>query len=128
VTATEELARQVAVDFLAAMSARDLSRLQTLLAPGFFMTVSGNHRFTRLEDFFAHSRARQGAVRKHVEGFDVSVNGDAAVVYSFGTMSGTWLDGSAFQGVRFVDRFGLWHGLIATLDVFSDMAEFRPDT
>jgi hypothetical protein len=90
------------------------------------MTVSGNHRFTRLEDFFAHSRARQGAVRKHIEGFDVSVDGDSAVVYSFGTMSGTWLDGSAFQGVRFVDRFGLQGGMITTLDVFSDMAEFRP--
>jgi ketosteroid isomerase-like protein len=128
VTAAAERARQVASDFFAAMSARDLPRLQTLLAPGFVMTVSGNHRFSRLEDFFAHSRARQGAVRKHVEGFDVSVNGDAAIVYSFGTMSGTWLDGSAFQGVRFIDRFGLQHGLIATLDVFSDMAEFRPAT
>jgi hypothetical protein len=74
----------------------------------------------------AAERARQGAVPKHVEGFDVSVNGDSAVVHSFGTMSGTWLDGSAFQGVRFVDRFGLQSGLIVTLDVFSDMAEFRP--
>ena len=122
-----ERARQVAGDFFAAMSARDLPRLQTMLAPGFVMTVSGNHRFTRIEDFFAHSRARQGAVRKHVEGFDVNVAGQSAVVYSFGTMSGTWLDGSAFQDVRFVDRFGLRNGLIATLDVFSDMAEFRPD-
>jgi ketosteroid isomerase-like protein len=126
VTAAVELARQVASDFFAAMSARDLPRLQTLLAPDFVMTVSGNQRFSRLEDFFAHSRARQGAVRKHVEGFDVGVDGDSAVVYSFGTMSGTWLDGSAFQGVRFIDRFGLQHGLISTLDVFSDMAEFRP--
>ncbi len=122
-----ERARQVAGDFFAAMSARDLPRLQTMLAPGFVMTVSGNHRFTRIEDFFAHSRARQGAVRKHVEGFDVNVAGQSAVVYSFGTMSGTWLDGSAFQDVRFVDRFGLRNGLIATLDVFSDMAEFRPN-
>ena len=92
------------------------------------MTVSGNHRFTLLEDFFAHSGARQGAVRKHVDEFDVRVEGDSAVVYSVGTMSGTWLDGSAFQGVRFVDRFGLQNGLIVTLDVFSDMAEFRPAT
>jgi ketosteroid isomerase-like protein len=128
VTLAAERARRIASDFFAAMSARDLARLQTLLAPGFVMTVSGNHRFSRLEDFFAHSRARQGAVHKHVEGFDVSVDGGAAVVYSFGTMSGTWLDGNAFQGVRFVDRFGLRNGLIATLDVFSDMAEFRPDT
>jgi len=126
VTAAAERARQVASEFFAAMSARDLPRLQALLAPGFVMTVSGNQRFTRLEDFFAHSRARQGAVRKHIEGFDVSVNGDSAVVYSIGTMSGTWLDGSAFQGVRFIDRFGLQSGLITTLDVFSDMAEFRP--
>ncbi len=125
-SAAAERARQVAGDFFAAMSARDLPRLQTVLAPGFVMTVSGNQRFTRLEDFFAHSRARQGAVRKHIEGFDVSFNGDSAVVYSFGTMSGTWLDGSAFQGVRFIDRFGLQSGLITTLDVFSDMAEFRP--
>ena len=127
-SAAAERARQVAGDFFAAMSARDLTRLQTLLAPGFVMTVSGNHRFTRLEDFFAYSGARQGAVRKHVDEFDVRVEGDSAVVYSVGTMSGTWLDGSAFQGVRFVDRFGLQNGLITTLDVFSDMAEFRPAT
>ena len=126
-SAAAERACQVAVDFFAAMSARDLPRLQALLAPGFVMTVSGDHRFTRLEDFFAHSRTRQGAVRKHVAGFDVNATGDAVVVYSYGTMSGTWLDGSVFQGVRFVDRFGLQGGLIATLDVYSDMAEFRPD-
>ena len=126
-SADTERARQVAGDFFAAMAARDLPQLQKLLAPDFVMTVSGNHSFRSIEDFFAYSRTRQGMVKKHIEGFDVSACNDTAVVYCRGTMSGTWLSGAAFSGVRFVDRFGLQSGLIATLDVYSDMADFRPN-
>lgn len=119
---------EVAAAFFAAMARRDVAGIKALLAPGFIMTVSGNHRFTDIEAFFAYSRTRQGAVRKQIAGYDVSQTGGTITVYAHGTMSGTWLDGSPYEQVRFVDRFEIQQGQISKLDVFSDMAEFRPST
>ena len=47
------------------------------------------------------------------------------VVYCFGTLSGEWLDGTPFAGIRFIDRFTLRDGLLADQTVWNDMGEFR---
>lgn len=117
---------EIAAGFFSAMARRDVAVVKSLLAPGFVMTVSGNHRFTDIEAFFSYSRTRQGAVRKHVAGYDVCHGNGKSIVYAHGTMSGTWLDGSPYENVRFVDRFEIERDRILKLDVFSDMAEFRP--
>ncbi len=49
--------------------------------------------------------------------------GDEAIVFCRGTLSGEWLDGSSFEGVRFVDRFELINRMIARQDVWNDLAE-----
>ncbi len=46
-----------------------------------------------------------------------------ASVYCFGTLGGEWPDGTAFDGIRFIDRFELQGGLITRQDVWNDMAE-----
>ena len=48
-----------------------------------------------------------------------------AVVYTQGTLSGEWPDGSAFSGIRFIDRFELTGGKITRQDVWNDMGEVR---
>jgi hypothetical protein len=40
-----------------------------------------------------------------------------------GTLHGVWLDGTPFEGIRFIDRFELADGRIQRQDVWNDMAE-----
>ena len=122
--------RAIAIDvvreFLDALGRRDLEAARAYLAPGFTMTVSGNHRFRSLPEFAAFSASRNGPVRKHIDGLEACEAPVGVAVYASGTMSGHWLDGTAFQGVRYCDRFVLRDGLIAEMQVWSDMADFRP--
>jgi len=47
-------------------------------------------------------------------------------VYCTGTLEGVWLDGRAFSGVRFIDRFEVAEGRIRRQDVWNDLAEVAP--
>jgi ketosteroid isomerase-like protein len=122
--------RAIAIDvvreFIDALGRRDLEAARAYLAPSFTMTVSGNHRFRTLAEFAAFNASRNGPVHKHIDGLEACEAPAGLSVYASGTMSGHWLDGSAFQGVRFCDRFVLRDGLIVEMQVWSDMAEFRP--
>jgi ketosteroid isomerase-like protein len=120
------IAIDVVRDFLDALGRRDLEAARAVLAPGFVMTVSGNHQFRRLEDFTAFSATRNGPVRKSIDGLEASEAPTGIAVYAMGTMTGTWLDGTPFQGIRYCDRFVLRDGRIVEMQVWSDMAEFRP--
>ena len=42
-----------------------------------------------------------------------------------GTLHGRWLDGSAFDGIRFIDRFEIRGGRIVRQDVWNDAGELR---
>lgn len=108
--------------FLAAMEARDLDAARALTGPGFRMTFPGGARPETLEALVAWARPRYRWVRKSYEGFDVA--GD--VVYCFGALAGEWPDGTAFAGVRFIDRFEIAEGRIVRQDVWNDLAEARP--
>ena len=122
--------RAIAIDvvreFLDALGRRDLEAARAYLAAGFLMTVSGNHRFNSLAEFASFSATRNGPVRKQLDGLEACEAPAGIAVYASGAMSGSWLDGAPFHGVRFCDRFVLREGLIAEMQVWSDMAEFRP--
>jgi len=45
------------------------------------------------------------------------------VVYSIGTLYGEWIDGTPFEGNRYVDRFVVQDGQIVKMDVWNDSAE-----
>ncbi len=120
------IAIDVVREFLAAMGRRDLDSARACLAPDFLMTVSGNHRFDDPSGFAAFSAQRNGPVRKQLDSLEVCEAPAGIAVYATGTMSGSWLDGSGFKNVRFCDRFLLRDGRIADLQVWSDMADFRP--
>ena len=44
-----------------------------------------------------------------------------------GTLHGEWPDGTAFEGVRFVDRFTIANGKITSQMVWNDLEAARPD-
>lgn len=107
--------------FLRLMEARDLAAASALLAPGFRMVFPGGVEMERLEELVAWSRERYRWVRKT---FDrIESTGEA--VWVSGKLAGEWLDGRAFEGIRYVDRFELKDGLIVRQDVWNDMGEAR---
>lgn len=110
--------------FLAAMEARDLAAAGGVLADGFTMTFPGNMRMTTLAELVAWAKPRYRFVRKSYEAFE-AVPGQPAIVWCFGTLSGEWPDGAAFDGIRFVDRFEVTGGLLSRQDVWNDIAEIR---
>lgn len=107
--------------YLAAMEARDLPAARARLAPGFTMTFPGGVTMTRLEDLIAWSAQRYRGVKKSFERFDTL----GGLVYCFGQLSGEWPDGTAFAGIRFIDRFEVSGGLILRQDVWNDLGEAR---
>lgn len=111
-------------DYLAAMERRDLNAAASMLGEGFSMQFPGAPRMARLEELVEWSRPRYRFVAKTYERFD-SVPGDPAIVYCFGTLSGEWNSGDAFEDIRFIDRFEISNGKITRQDVWNDMAEVR---
>ncbi len=114
--------------FLDCMQERDLDSAAALLAPGFSMRFPGSQVLHRLEELVEFSRGRYRNVSKIYDRFDATWTDEGAIVYCFGTLYGHWLDGSAFEGIRFIDRFEVTDGLISRQDVWNDIALHLPAT
>lgn len=111
--------------FLGLMQARDLAGAARFLAPGFQMLFPGGARLHRLEELVQWASTRYQRVGKTYERFDECWSDEGSTVYCFGTLHGVWLDGSAFEGIRFIDRFEVVDGLFTRQDVWNDLAETR---
>lgn len=74
----------------------------------------------------AFNKARYAWVKKRFESTEIVAGAlDAyAVVYNRGTLYGEWLDGTPFEGNRYVDRYVVRDGLITEMDVWNDSAEW----
>jgi hypothetical protein len=113
-------------DYLGAMEQRNLEAATARLAPGFTMTFPGGAVFRRPEDLVDWAKGRYRSVAKTYERFDEATgDGHGAVVYCFGTLHGEWLDGTGFDGIRFIDRFVVKAGRIIDQQVWNDLAEVR---
>jgi len=113
--ASEQIVRQ----YLDAMERRDLAAAKALLAPGFYMLLPGGKRYQSLEALVEGARGRYRSAKKTYERFDAA--GD--VVYCYGTLYGELLNGEAYSGIRFIDRFTVRDGKLADQMVWNDMAE-----
>ena len=111
--------------FLGLMQERDLPAAQALLAPGFEMCFPGGATMHRLEELVQWARQRYQRAAKTYERTDCCTTDGRTVVYWMGTLHGVWLDGTPFEGIRFIDRFELADGRIQRQDVWNDMAELR---
>jgi phenylpyruvate tautomerase PptA (4-oxalocrotonate tautomerase family) len=116
-------ASDIVRSFLTTMESRDLEGAKSYLADGFKMTFPGNAQFNELEELIDWSRERYQSARKEYQKFDESFGPEGVTVYCFGTLSGMWLDGTQFSGVRFIDRFSVVDGKLADQRVWNDMAE-----
>jgi hypothetical protein len=118
-------ASDIAKKYLTTMEARDLATAETCLAPGFTMTFPGGTAFSRLQDLVVFARDRYRFVKKTYDRFDEAPAADGTIVYCYGTLSGEWLDGTAFSGIRFIDRFTVRDGKLADQLVWNDLADHR---
>ncbi|MBJ3778884.1 DUF4440 domain-containing protein [Acuticoccus mangrovi] len=117
---------EVVETYLAAMERRDLAAASAFLAAGAELVFPGGARFTRLEDLVAWSAGRYQRVGKRFDRFDAAPAEDGVVVTVTGTLYGVWPDGSAFEGIRFVDVFRLVAGAIVLQEVWNDLALHAP--
>lgn len=116
----------VATAYLAAMEVRDLARAKSFLAPGVAFIFPGGARLTDIDAIVAGSAKRYQFVGKHIDGIDAAAAADGGVVvYVRGRLHGRWLDGSAFDGIRFIDRIEVRDGLIVRQEVWNDSGEVR---
>lgn len=109
--------------FLDAMENRDLELAFNHLSPDFRMTFPGNIQFTELEELVAWGKTRYRSISKSYTRFDESTDGEDAIVYCFGTLSGTLPDDTSFERIRFIDRFTIRDGKLLDQQVWNDMGE-----
>ncbi len=109
--------------YLGLMEERDLEAASAYLADDVSIVFPGGRTFTSLAEQVASSAGRFRGVTKTFEQVDVASASDRDIVYVFGTLGGEALDGSTFQGIRFIDRFVLEGGLIVSQMVWNDLAE-----
>ncbi len=117
---------QLVTRYLARMEARDLEAASAMLADGFQMVFPGTGPMTELSELIAWSKDRYRFVKKTYTAVEAFQGEAAAVVYARGALSGEWPDGTAFDGIRFIDRFEVQDGKLLRQDVWNDIAEERP--
>jgi hypothetical protein len=110
--------------YLGLAEAGRLDEADALLAEGAFMVFPGGHRYASCRERSAHSRLLYNSVRKTPEQFVAIVDEHGRDgVLTWGTLSGTDLDGEPFEGVRYADLFILNEdGQIAEQYVWNDLA------
>ena len=116
-------AAKIVRTYLRLVEERDLDAASEFLADDVLIVFPGGRTFGSLTDQVASSAGRFRSVKKTLDQLDVVSDGAETTVYVYGTLAGQALDGSSFDGVRFIDRFALNDGQIVSQMVWNDLAE-----
>src|SRR3954447_168425 len=109
--------------YLTASMIPDPDAAAAYMAPGTVITFTGGRDFDHPRGPTGFNAKRYRWVKKKMDRFDVCPGDGETVVYSVGTLYGEWMDGTAFEGNRYVDRFVVRNGQITKMDVWNDSAE-----
>lgn len=113
---------QLVQDYLMAMEQRELDKAQGFLGPDFVMTFPGSGKMTSLDQVVEWSKDRYRFVQKTLTSVNVAYELDKTLVFVDGTLSGQWVDGTPFEGIRFIDRFEICDDKLVRQDVWNDLA------
>ncbi len=124
----ESLSTEEAIDraerYLAAMEARELDSARGFLSDrGLTLVFPGGRVFSSIDEIVANSGRRYARVGKHIDRRSAWAEGGAVHVLIAGTLHGAWPDGTAFDGIRFIDLFEFRGGLIVRQEVWNDAGE-----
>src|SRR3977135_4472837 len=98
-------------------------RPATYMKPGMVITFTGGREFDHPRGPTGFNARRYRCGKKKMDRFYVCHGADETVVYSIGTLYGEWIDGTPFEGNRYVDRFVVKGGQIVKMDVWNDSPE-----
>ncbi len=95
-------------------------------APDLEIRFTGNRLMHDPAEATAFNKSRYKWVKKKFGPTHVVAGGGAeeTIVYQTGTLYGEWLDGTPFEGNRYVDRYFVRHGKIVKMEVWNDSAEW----
>ena len=115
--------------FLRLIMIPDPASASRYTAPGLQIRFTGGRVMDTPAQCTAFNQSRYKWVKKRIErtetvGHSGAAAADETVVYSLGTLYGEWPDGTPFEGNRYVDRYVVRGGLITTMDVWNDSAEW----
>ncbi|MBR1233626.1 nuclear transport factor 2 family protein [Bradyrhizobium sp. AUGA SZCCT0182] len=114
---------EVVEAYLTASMIPDPDAAAAYMKSGTIITFTGGREFDHPRGPTGFNAARYRWVKKKMDRFDVCPGADETVVYSIGTLYGEWIDGTPFEGNRYVDRFVVRGGQIVKMDVWNDSAE-----
>ncbi len=119
-------AARIVEEFLRVIMIPDPAGARAFTAPDMQIRFTGGRIMKQPGDTSAFNAGRYAWVKKRFERTDVVANAtdEEAIVYNIGTLHGAWLDGTPFEGNRYVDRYVVRHGLITQMDVWNDSAEW----
>ena len=109
--------------YLTASMIPDPDAAAAYMKPGTIITFTGGREFDHPRGPTGFNARRYRWVKKKMDRFDVCPGDGETVVYSIGTLYGEWIDGTPFEGNRYVDRFVVQNGQIVKMDVWNDSAE-----
>lgn len=118
-----DIARQPIDRFIQAVNAGDAEAAQRHVAPEGRLVFPGPVTFHRVADFLALSGPRYQRVGYTYGAMELAQFEGRTVVYAQGTVAGVFANGTAFDNVRYIDRFEIRDGLIVSKEVWSDMAD-----
>lgn len=112
--------------YLTILMKPDPEGARRFVAPDLAIRFTGGRAMRDPAECAAFNASRYKWVRKRFEATEVVAGATEAhaVVYNRGTLYGEWLDGTPFEGNRYVDRYVIKDGLIVQMDVWNDSAEW----
>ena len=118
-------AKHIVEEFLRIIMIPDPVAARAFVSPQLRIRFTGAREMKDPTECSAFNASRYKWVKKKFEQTDVvaSDSDDEAIVYNIGTLYGEWLDGTPFEGNRYVDRYVVRDGLIVKMDVWNDSAE-----
>ena len=118
--------REIVEEFLRIIMIPDPAGAQVFTSPELRIRFTGGREMRDPTECSAFNASRYAWVKKRFERTVVveGANDEEAIVYNIGTLHGEWLDRTAFEGNRYVDRYVVRHGKIVQMDVWNDSAEW----
>ena len=95
------------------------------LAAGFELVFTGGRRFNGPAESAAFNAKRYAWVKKRFLRTDAALDAETGDVhvYNTGYLYGEWIDGTAFETNRYMDKFIVRDGKLIRTDVWNDSAE-----
>ena len=118
--------KEIVEEFLRIIMIPDPAGARAFTSPELRIRFTGGRPMRDPSETSAFNAARYRWVKKRFERTDLvtGATDEQATVYNIGTLYGEWLDGTPFEGNRYVDLYVVRHGKIVQMDVWNDSAEW----